>query len=633
MGQANAGVVGTVAPGSATYIAHGDAVSVGIDRNGSPLITEKAAPYPSNVPYVMQDATMPGQTLQIGLPFNIAVTAAAGPPRLTLDIGGVLRTANLTGGSGTKELTFSYTLLPADGGQSQVTVTGLDENGATITGNGVKQAVTTIADAELNLSGAVTDVIAPSGYAVAFTTDPIGATNQGAASFQITGAEVGTTFAYSVSSDGGGAPATGSGTIATATQNVTGLDLSSLSDGTLTVSLTLTDAAANTGAAVTDTVTKDVVALGLDFVGGDYELAGTSYASPASIPGWSFSRAAPATTYAEDSSGNLVAFAANQPRITDKGILIEGSRTNLILRSQEIEDGVWAKSGATVLANVATAPDGSFTADQISLPTASASQIYQAVSANASPLTCSIWIRSDVPVSIRVGFYDSVADVQTVDVTGTWQRISKVRPSGFTSADRRACWIYSLSPNTILYTWGAQLEQAEFASSYIPTLGSAVTRSADSARIDGLALGGAPVTMLAEWLHPSYALSQNIAVAALADSVGENSNRVSLRTIYGDNSIVTSGGVSVAAIQRGGPPLGNNVAISGIRVASGAANTRIYTNGVGGTAVTANVPVSLDRLWLGRTENFENLFISTYLRRVQIYESGKSDAQLQALTQ
>ncbi|MBY6162555.1 hypothetical protein KUV73_16845 [Mameliella alba] len=108
-------------------------------------------------------------------------------------------------------------------------------------------------------ASATKDATAPSGYGIAFDQDPVNAGNQSAVGFTLSGAEVGATFAYSITSDGGGAAVTGTGTIVTATDQVTGLDLSGLGDGTLTISVALTDPAGNTGAAATGTATKDAV--------------------------------------------------------------------------------------------------------------------------------------------------------------------------------------------------------------------------------------------------------------------------------------------------------------------------------------------------------------------------------------
>lgn len=259
MAESIAGVVGTVAIGSANYITHTDLISTQIDRVANPLTGIKVAPYPVEAPYIVSEDLTPGQSIIIGLKYNAPVSVSGAIPFMDITINGNPGIATYISGSGSKELRFAYTVQVADSGAGNITINGLDQNGATFSGDG-KDAVTTIADVTLTLSGSVTDTTPPSGYTVAFTTDPVNNANQTAAAFSISSAEIGSTYNYTISSSGAGTNVTGSGTITTATQNITGVDVSGLGDGTLTISLTLTDTASNVGAAVTDTVTKDIVA-------------------------------------------------------------------------------------------------------------------------------------------------------------------------------------------------------------------------------------------------------------------------------------------------------------------------------------------------------------------------------------
>jgi VCBS repeat-containing protein len=72
----------------------------------------------------------PGETILFKLAFGEAVDVAGGGiPTLTLNDGG---TATLTGGSGTNDLTFSYTVEGSDANSSLLAVTGINLNGATI---------------------------------------------------------------------------------------------------------------------------------------------------------------------------------------------------------------------------------------------------------------------------------------------------------------------------------------------------------------------------------------------------------------------------------------------------------------------------------------------------------------------
>ncbi len=104
------------------------------------------------------------------------------------------------------------------------------------------------------------DTVAPSGYTITYDQDPVIIANQSSASASFSGAEVGAEFAITISFPGfdGAVPTTG--TVTQASGQITGIDLSPLPDGPITVSLALTDAAGNVGATITDTATKDATA-------------------------------------------------------------------------------------------------------------------------------------------------------------------------------------------------------------------------------------------------------------------------------------------------------------------------------------------------------------------------------------
>ncbi|NHE56145.1 MBG domain-containing protein [Cyclobacterium plantarum] len=101
-----------------------------------------------------------------------------------------------------------------------------------------------------------TDNTAPAGYTVQIDQDAIGETNQDQVSFTFSGAELGSTYNYSFTSSGGGTVVTGSGTISGAEEMVNGIDLTGLSNGTVTLSVTLTDISGNEGAEATAQSTK-----------------------------------------------------------------------------------------------------------------------------------------------------------------------------------------------------------------------------------------------------------------------------------------------------------------------------------------------------------------------------------------
>ncbi|WP_343858626.1 Calx-beta domain-containing protein [Fulvivirga kasyanovii] len=165
--------------------------------------------------------------------------------------------------------TYNYT-FSSSGGGTNVTgsgtvasatdqISGIDLSGL---GDGTITLSVTLTDTNGNTGSPATDTeikdtTSPTGYSVAFDQAAANATNSTAISFTFTGAETGTTYNYTISSSGGGTNVTGSGTVASATEQVSGVDVSGLGDGTLTLSVTLTDNAGNIGAAATDNITKD----------------------------------------------------------------------------------------------------------------------------------------------------------------------------------------------------------------------------------------------------------------------------------------------------------------------------------------------------------------------------------------
>ena len=73
--------------------------------------------------------------------------------------------------------------------------------------------------------------------------------------------------------------------------------------------------------------------------------------------------------YAKTSSGTLTSFSANAGRRTDLGIVVEPAATNLKIYSQDVSQGATYFTHTNVTTNVATAPDGTTTADKFAIQT------------------------------------------------------------------------------------------------------------------------------------------------------------------------------------------------------------------------------------------------------------------------
>lgn len=115
---------------------------------------------------------------------------------------------------------------------------------------------TAVTDVVSDLSVSMVD--APSGYSVSWDTDPIDGVNEEAAGFSIAGGEDGQLFRYTITSDEGGTPVSASGTLSSDDHAITGVDVSGLEDGTLTVAVWVSDPISGlTGPDARATVEKD----------------------------------------------------------------------------------------------------------------------------------------------------------------------------------------------------------------------------------------------------------------------------------------------------------------------------------------------------------------------------------------
>lgn len=183
-------------------------------------------------------------TLTIAAGEPVIVT---GTPRIAIDVGGVTRYASYTGSTGAPltSLPFSYAVQAGDFDADGINVTPqIDRNGATLTdraGNPPAPATFTKPD---------TSALKVQTYTTSFTST----SDVSAVSFTIAKAPTGASFSYSVSSSGGSATVTGSGTIGSLSHTVTGVDVSALPGGTLTLSVTVSNAS-GTGAAKTASFT------------------------------------------------------------------------------------------------------------------------------------------------------------------------------------------------------------------------------------------------------------------------------------------------------------------------------------------------------------------------------------------
>ena len=367
-----------------------------------------------------------------------------------------------------------------------------------------------------------------------------------------------------------------------------------------------------------------------------------------------------------DSSGLVQTASSNVARFTHDpvtgrslGLLIEGSRTNLITYSEQINNAAWIHVGGTHTANQTTAPSGELTADLFTENSAASTQhrLFQIPTvANGTTYTFSVFVKrasgsrqfsiilNTGTVVARVYFNLDTGTVGTVVAgSGTitaypngWYRCTATGVSGgltgttflqMCNGTTSGSETYSGDGTSGLYIWGAQLEAGEFPTSYIATTSATVQRAADVAQMTG--------TNFSSWFSQNNGTFSVEFIAppnASADrrllSIGPSPASLDLvyqytRNISIDNTIVAS------LLQSS-----NTATVGSLSKAIGVFKSGDYAvclnGGIVATSSASNT-ITADSLTIGSYAG-GTAYLSGNISRLRYYRVRLPNASLQAIT-
>lgn len=339
-----------------------------------------------------------------------------------------------------------------------------------------------------------------------------------------------------------------------------------------------------------------------------------------------------ATTSAAVSVGPV----ANVPRLdyldsSCPRLLLEPQRTNLVTYSEQFDNAAWTKSNATVTANTSVSPDGYTNADTVVIT--AGGYLYRQISGysavSGQSVAYSVFAKNQTSnFLIFGGATPAGTDVYKIENYGNgWYRHSVVRTFTTTTTGTLQYLIGFEIVGTHI-VWGAQIETlVSYATSYIPTLGAAVTRGADACSKTGISslIGGTSGTIFFEIKTNKTLTSTNFKQFFYYTDASAAQAYIYLN---GSNYLVTN------------PSLGN---ITGslqfqadttykVAIAYASNDFKLYVNGVERGSSTSGTPINaLNLLSLGSyagSAEFNEFVFSQYIH----FPTRLSNSDLAALT-
>ena len=313
--------------------------------------------------------------------------------------------------------------------------------------------------------------------------------------------------------------------------------------------------------------------------------------------------------------------------LAPRGLLIEGSATNLLIYTQRINvgSGAWFFGGSgtrSTTPDYTTGPDGvALSATRLQLAiNAGLKQLGGTVNTN---ITVSVWAKSNTGSNQNMAFWTgTAADIKVV--TPQWQRFQSV--VNFSSSPAFDFYKYD-SGDCDISVWGAQLEAGSGASSYIPTGASTEQRAADVCTMSG--------TNFSSWFNSTEGTFLATGERAITSTFGR---------LLSANANNTTSAFDLGASTNGRWLITNTTSQADITAGTVTANTAFKVAGAfanndaqmafNGTLGTADTSVSLptvSQLDIGADRTA--VYLNGRIRSIKFWPTRLPNATLQSLTQ
>ena len=338
--------------------------------------------------------------------------------------------------------------------------------------------------------------------------------------------------------------------------------------------------------------------------------------------------------------GLIETVSANVPRLNydfidgvvqpDPHLLLEPERTNSLTYSEDFTGSNWfIQNSASLTPNNVVAPDGTLTASTLQNAdgTSISGNVLQKNITFSSDCVTSIYIKSlgSTTVALCSRTANGTQTFTSYNISGNeWKRFDR-----FINASSSALNQFSIGgTNGDIAVWGAQVEAGSYPTSYIPTSGSAVTRTVDKCLNAGDAnlFNDTEGTLFLDVYDFKSSANPEITLSS-----GSASNRITLvyypssnqlRFFISSNNVVQADQfVSYTYSQR------NKIAL---RYKQN--DFKAYINGTQVFSDTSgNTPVGLSKFDFSKYDQ-SNGFVEGKINQAMVFNEALTDSELETIT-
>ena len=340
--------------------------------------------------------------------------------------------------------------------------------------------------------------------------------------------------------------------------------------------------------------------------------------------------------------------------------ILEPQRTNAIPYSEDFANSDWAKTASTITSNSIISPDGTLNASKLTEDTSSSThRIYDTIITSSGVVhTQSIFAKSGgngrfLRMFRGSGTYNfavfdldngvvfsqggsNIISTKIEKYPNGWYKCS----STFTTQFSNIATYYGIQNGSLdsytgdgtsgIYIWGAQLEQGSYPTSYIPTNGSQVTRSAETCNNAGNSnvFNDSEGVLMAE----ISALANDGTSRRISISAGNTNNNNLVSLIYGASNRISPSIYSGGSFQMGGDyTLPNQTETIKVALKYSTNDAALWVNGLEVlTDTSVTTPVGLDQIKFEYGNGSNKFYGKT--KGIYVFNEALTDDELQQLT-